>query len=266
MKIVFPTDFSDAALHAFSYVRELAEELNAVVSLVHVYDMPVLQGDSDFLNLEELLEERRQKAEMNLKALAGLLPFHRVGEMRAVFGMFVPDEIVAFAEQVRADMIAMGAKGEHSLIEKILGSVTTHTMLKSPVPVLSIPHEAEYRGVRRIAYATDLHPHSWVPLGFLKQIAQKLNAEIRVVHVRTPDYPSDEAMLEVPASGDEAVQMDIIEHEDVECALNDYIQREQIDWLGMFIPRRRLWERLFHRSLSKRMFFHSSVPLLTFRG
>jgi len=225
MKIVFPTDFSDAALHAFSYVRALAEELNAVVALVHVYDMPVLQGDSDFLHLEELLEERRQMAEMNLKALAGLLPFHRVGEMRAVFGMFVPDEIVAFAEQVRADMIAMGAKGEHSLIEKILGSVTTHTMLKSPVPVLSIPHEAEYRGVRRIAYATDLDPQSWVPLGFLRDIAQKLHAEIRVVHVRTSDYPSDEAIDEVPGSEVEAVRVDIIEHSDVEFALTCFFTR-----------------------------------------
>jgi hypothetical protein len=48
--------------------------------------------------------------------------------------------------------------------------------------------------------------------------------------------------------------------------LDDYMVKRDIDWLALFIPQRRLLERLFHTSFTKRMTFHTTVPLLVFHG
>ncbi|MEL6274345.1 MAG: universal stress protein, partial [Bacteroidota bacterium] len=39
-RILFPTDFSDAANHAFSYALRVAQVLNAKIIVFHAYEMP----------------------------------------------------------------------------------------------------------------------------------------------------------------------------------------------------------------------------------
>jgi len=44
MKILFPTDFSEAADHAYIYALRLADVLAAEINIVHVYDLPSLKA------------------------------------------------------------------------------------------------------------------------------------------------------------------------------------------------------------------------------
>ena len=55
-----------------------------------------------------------------------------------------------------------------------------------------------------------------------------------------------------------------IEHETILQGIDSYVKAEQIDLLALFIPDRNLWNRLFHRSVSKKIFFGVSIPLLVF--
>ncbi|RMD75356.1 MAG: universal stress protein, partial [Bacteroidetes bacterium] len=56
----------------------------------------------------------------------------------------------------------------------------------------------------------------------------------------------------------------IVYQDDVISGLDDYVKTHKIDILALFIPARRLWERLFHSSVSQRMVYHSTTPLLIF--
>ncbi len=266
IRILYPTDFSASADKALKYLVPLAQDLGASIDLIHIYKVPPLQGDADFINLENILENIREGAEDQLHSLAKNLPEGLVRKTMAIFGMFIPQEIVCYAENNGIDLIAMGAKGAHNIMEHMLGSVTTHTMLKSSIPVLSIPEKAEYKKVRRIAYATDLNPKSFLPVLTLNKIATRLKAELRIVHVEKgstlPDLNQNKKHTLVDV-GD--FPMDIIINPSVEKGLNEYIKTMEVDWLSMFIPRRRLWERVFHHSLSQQMFFHTHIPLLVYR-
>ena len=62
-KILFPTDFSDCAAHAFRYVQELASGLGATVDLLHVFHLPI--GDASSVPpeyIQEMLDDMEAKA------------------------------------------------------------------------------------------------------------------------------------------------------------------------------------------------------------
>ncbi len=266
IRILYATDFSPAAQSALDYIIHLAGDLGATLDVIHIYKIPPLHSEADFTNMDTVLQEIKAAAEEKLNELTSGIPSEILNTSSAIFGMFIPQEIVCYADKNNIDMIALGAKGEHNVLEHMLGSVTTHTMLSSPVPVLSIPDKATYRAIKRIAYATDLNPKSFLPIATLKKIADRLGAELRIVNVKKdidlPDMSDKSSYILENISN---FPVDIIVNPSVEEGLNNYIQTKEVDWLSLFIPRRRLWERIFHHSLSKQMFFHAHVPLLIYK-
>ena len=161
----------------------------------------------------------------------------------------------------------MGTKGERGALEKMMGSVTTDVMMKAACPVLAIPGDAEYRPVGHIAYATDFEPTEEHAVGELMTLAAKLGAQVHFAHVNTG---SKGGVIEQVATEKEYpyqfTDFSVINNPSVLDGLDDYIRQRQIDWLAVNIPRRRLWERLFHSSFTKKMTFHAGIPLLVFHG
>jgi hypothetical protein len=51
---------------------------------------------------------------------------------------FVPDSILAFAQNQHADMIVMGTHGRRGLDRLVMGSVTEYVLRKPPCPVLAV--------------------------------------------------------------------------------------------------------------------------------
>ena len=62
MKIVFPTDFSNAAENAYVYALKLAERLEASITVVHVYEV---------LQVHSWVEESTNMASVNDKITIG---------------------------------------------------------------------------------------------------------------------------------------------------------------------------------------------------
>lgn len=268
-KILFPTDFSDCAAHAFRYVQELASGLGATVDLLHVFHLPI--GDASSVPpeyIQEMLDDMEAKALEELDSFcADYAGRPTLGSRRAVYGLFTPVEITDHAQEGGYDLIAMGTKGERGALEKMMGSVTTDVMMKAACPVLAIPGDAEYRPVGHIAYATDFEPTEEHAVGELMTLAAKLGAQVHFAHVNTG---SKGGVIEQVATEKEYpyhfTDFSVINNPSVLDGLDDYIRQRQIDWLAVYIPRRRLWERLFHSSFTKKMTFHTGIPLLVFHG
>jgi nucleotide-binding universal stress UspA family protein len=53
-----------------------------------------------------------------------------------------------------------------------------------------------------------------------------------------------------------------LEKGDVLQSINNYVETEHVDLLVMAKHNRNFFDRLFHRSLSKKMAFHTQIPLL----
>lgn len=262
--ILFPTDFSATAKNAFAYAIELAKSLGATIDLMSVYHLPVADASSVPPDqIEQMLRKKKQQVAENMAEFIKGPYQEYVGKTRIDYGVFVSAEITEAAQDGDYDLIVMGMQGEHNRMEKLMGSTTSHVMMHAKCPVLAIPENAVFKEIQRIAYATDFYPNDDLAIDQLMGLAEQLQATVHFVHVTKQEIeqPADLTLTNARGSFDD---FSIITSDSVQEGLDEFIDEKNIDVLALFIPRRRLWERLFHSSFSKRMALNTKVPLLTF--
>ncbi len=265
-KILFPTDFSETAANAFRYAIELAKAVDAKIDVLNVYSLPVI----DATNLpagyvEQMLDEKRVLVQGKLEAFAAAEPDAPLGELMPLYGIFIPEEIRDLVKGGHYDMVVMGTRGEHNPIEKTLGSITTFTMMNAGCPVLAVPEDATWQDVDYIAFATDFLPHEQQAVAQLMEFAKKVSSEVYFVHVETkPSIGTMQDYVTLSEYPYKFTDFAIVNSPTVMDGLDDFIKEKHIDLLALYIPKRRLWERLFHSSFTKKMAFHSKTPLLIF--
>ena len=256
-KILFPTDFSSSAQHAFKYAIQFAQDYNAKIDVINIFNPTPLGTELGHVQMDEVIQRYQSLANEKLGNFVKDAPNGIVSGTTAIFGMFIPQEIGCYADEKTHDIIIMGTQGEHDMFEKLLGSITTYTMLRSPCPVLAIPKEC--------TYASDFSTKSLLPVTSLRRISNELRAQLSLVHVVDhSDTPISEARRNLMLESVDDLTTHIIKNPSIEQGLDNFIQGEDVNWIAMFIPRRRLLERLFHQSFTKRMTFHSKTPVLVF--
>ncbi|KAA3626274.1 MAG: universal stress protein [Bacteroidetes bacterium] len=265
--ILFPTDFSPSSQNAFKYACLLARDIGARIDVITVFHLPA----SDVADLPadyypRLIEEQEEVLENKLKAFTQNVDCEDVlGRYDVAYGMFVPQEITSFAKMRDYELIVMGTKGSHNIMEKLMGSITTHTMMQAPCPVLAVPDGAIYEKVEKIAYATDFSLNDAHSVKMLIGIAKEIGAETYFVHVEThAELGRVGDMIEIENYPFEFSEFSVVNHKSVMLGLDNYMEEKGIDWLSLFLPRRRLWERLFHSSFTRKMTFHTNKPVLVF--
>jgi nucleotide-binding universal stress UspA family protein len=265
-KILFPTDFSPVSKNAFDYAIKLAKDIDAKVDVINIYSLPISDNGSMLPEyIDSMLEEKEKHIEVELKEFIKGNHNGNLGKTTAQYGIFVYQDLIDKAREENYDLIVMGTKGERNLFEKIMGSVTTHTMMNAPCPVLAIPEKAKYNGIESIAYATDFVPKDEKAIDQLIKFSETLEAKVHFVHVETEPAIGDmRETIEIDRYPFENTDFALLNRKTVMDGLDSYIESKKVDILAMFIPRRKLWERLFHRSFTKQMTFHSHTPLLVF--
>jgi nucleotide-binding universal stress UspA family protein len=265
-KILFPTDFSPAAANAFRYTVELAKAVEANIDVLNVYNLPVI----DATNLpagyvEQMLAEKQQLVQSKLEAFVAEQPDAPVGELLPVYGVFIPEEIRDIVRSGSYDLVVMGTRGEHNAVEKALGSITTFTMMNAGCPVLAVPEGAAWQDIDYVAFATDFLPHEQQAVAQLMEFSKKVAAEVYFVHVETkPSLGSMQDYVTLSNYPFKFTDFAIVNSPTVQEGIDNFIKEKHIDLLALYIPKRRLWERLFHSSFTKRMAFHAKTPLLVF--
>ncbi len=265
-RILFPTDFSDASRNAFQYAQALARHIGLTIDLMTVYHIPMSEASrvpADEVNA--LLEERKKEMRDKLRDFTADCPKEVLGDLRTDYGLFVAREITDAAEREGYDLIVMGTRGNHPAVDRILGSVTTRTMMHAPCPVLAVPEGASWLEIDHIAYATDFQPSDEHAVRQLMEFAGLFGASVHFAHVNTSAPVGDAvASYELEDYPFPFTDFSVINHHIVTEGIERFIEDKDIDVLALFIPRRRLWERLFHSSMSRRLTFAGKTPLLVF--
>ena len=265
-KILFPTDFSEAAQNGFRYAAALASDIDAALDIMNIYSVPFTAPDEMPANfLEELIAQQKQQAEEKLDTfIQNTVPDFK-GKKITVYGAFIPEEIIAQVKSDMYDLIIMGTKGERNPLEKLIGSITTRTMMNAPCPVLAIPKDAKYEGIKQIAYASDFKPTDNIALEQLMHFSGQTGANLNFVHVDTmPDIGEIKGLIALKDYPFEFSEFYIINSPSVIQGIDRFIEQKKVDMLALFIPKRRLWEQLFHQSFTKKYAFHTIIPLLVF--
>ena len=264
VKILMPTDFSTAASNALEYAVELAEKLDATIDLIHIYRIPSQDGsETSYDRIKELKSDMEKNIDKQFGQFTYKVPATVMGKTKPVYGLFTAMEIADFAKIGDYDYIVMGMKGEHSRVEKWIGTVTTDTILKAKCPVIAVPENASFQPIESIVYATDFEPNDRSAVVQLMTFAGKMMAGIHFVNVNmtTKDELvkelSFEEVQEIPFS-----DFNVVAAKSVEGGLSKFASTNKMDMLALYIPNRRLFERLFHRRVSKAVALHTDIPLI----
>lgn len=132
--IIHPTDFSDNAERAFTYVENLMESGCTTVTLLHVQE----QGRIDDARLSEFNEIDRARLERLKEKL--LAKGARQVDIVIPYGSPTAEILKATRENSYSLMV-MGSQGRGFLAELFLGSVSHNMVRKAPVPVLLVPRQ-----------------------------------------------------------------------------------------------------------------------------
>lgn len=148
-RILFATDDSANAHHAFSYVACLAQKFHANVILLHVvqeirdmvaFDFGIersVAAQKWFSVSNEYFEEVRE-AFKNLVKTTYRADAVTIEEAIVEKGNPVK-MICQIAKDKNCDLIIMGSKGRGSLEDAVMGSTTAGVLRRSKIPVLVTP-------------------------------------------------------------------------------------------------------------------------------
>jgi nucleotide-binding universal stress UspA family protein len=274
-RILFPTDFSEAANTAFMYALRFADSFGAELLILHVYDLPIVETPA----MPDSTQEIFDIVEMNqFNSFKDQLPeLHEVAQnnnlghvqMRNIllYGDLIYNIKKICKEEV-VDLIVMGTKGASGLKETFMGSTTASVIANSTVPVLGIPAEAEYHPIKNIAFTTQYNDKDNHALVQALEIANKYNAATHCVYIENKDNGADVAHTKIEEwkqlYANQNIDFYTLHDDNVEHAMLDFMEKQQIDLVIMRTHKRSFFEGLFHKSLTKKMAYHTKVPLLVF--
>jgi nucleotide-binding universal stress UspA family protein len=140
-KILFPTDFSDVARKALSFVKRLKEAGGEEVTLLHVIDQSNLETLSsirtvpDYLAIEKDLEDRAAEEMTLLENELKEIGYKVTTRIEKGFPL---REVLRVAGEEPSYIIVIGSHGKSNIQEMLLGSVSEKVVRKAKNPVLVV--------------------------------------------------------------------------------------------------------------------------------
>lgn len=266
MTILVPTDFSDNARNAANFAVQLAKKMNSYIVLLHAYMLPAPVSEVPYMmvNVEEIQKENERTAREEVDKLEaqGLRASYlvRLG--------YPSDEIAAIIEDQHIDLVVMGMRGKGA-IEKWVGSTTTSAIKKIDKPILVVPEQAQYAGLQNVTYATDFsYSVDFNVYGPLLSLLKQFNSTLHIVHVQKD---KDEMKVQ-DIAGELDPALNAIPHEfhlvndaDVRHGIESYLENQPTDLLVMVTHEHSFMDRLFGKSHTTAMVYHTHVPLLVLK-
>lgn len=142
--LLVAVDFTECSEHALVRALDLASQLGARVTALHVYALPVLRvADSDIMPSAEEAARITANAETSLDALVAKHARPGVQLDRLLRSGRPPvEEINATAAELGSGMIVVGTHGRGAIGRALLGSVAMDVIRTAKVPVLTV-HERQ---------------------------------------------------------------------------------------------------------------------------
>jgi nucleotide-binding universal stress UspA family protein len=202
--MLVPLDLSQESLRALDFALPLARRFCAHVQVVHVYEGA--RGFSSVATsplLWSAVEGQRRLAD-EVELTFGTRPRKEDCHLR----LGIPaEEIVATAEELKADLIVIATHGESGFKHLTLGSTTEKVIRQADCPVLIVreatrgPIKTAAEGIvlRRILVPVDFSECAREGARYAAVFATAVGADLRLLHVvQPPDYMAAEGRAADP--------------------------------------------------------------------
>jgi nucleotide-binding universal stress UspA family protein len=289
-KILVPVDYSEYSTLALRYALEIAGKAHAEINLFHAfyspaYDLIELTGNqSTQIRLKEditekLMSQEEEKIHEFRDSFLTSKEYQKLIKKKLITTLtagLAKDEIQRIARQYHPDLVVMGTRGSDKKQNSIFGSTTEIIIKKLTYPVLAIPENDSFTGVdniNRILFLTDFDESDFASIRKLIGFAELMGLSIRCLHLGNESdkweelkmnglkeyfrrlYPQVEVDCDILLAGDNML-----------ASIDSYVKRNQINIISITTRKRNLLEKLLQPSLTIRLFYHTSVPLLVFHS
>lgn len=273
-KILYPTDFSQAAENAFIFALQIADHLGASIITLHAFDRP----DISSFNLPETLRDIYESIDLEafenyedevpvLRDIAIDNGYYHVPMVHVLEEGAAVSAILRTANKNKADLIVMGTTGAGKMERLFFGTVAGKVLEEAHCPVIVVPDNAQFDGViDHIAVATNFQPEDAVIIEALRKFRDNMRCHLHIVHVSDDqDKSADMKSFCSPWQQDKQITSHCIQNKDINEGLEAFVLEKNIDILALLSHKRDWFEELFQKNRAKELTYHQSIPLLVYQ-
>ena len=264
-KIIVPIDFSDTSINAAKYALEVAKNIgDSHVTLYHVYSSisfsTLTSKDSDSRQMvsEEALKTLKDKIANGFDSISCV----------AEAGSFV-ETLATYALSEHADLIVMGITGSSKITQVFMGTNTLNVIRNTSCPVMIIPPDAKYSGLKRMVFASDFKDVArTIPFNSIKKILDTFKPQLDILNVDSEHFVelTDEFKKEREAMEDKLgaynPEFSFLRAYDFVDGISSFVDAKKIDAIINVPHKHGILSQLFKTSHTKKLAYHSSVPII----
>ena len=282
-RILFPTDFSDAANNALDIAMNLAKKSKAELHILHslnsaqqYVDISLSSaGDITMPGMQpEIVMEAiaREKERVTILMEETVKKVKQKGKkvVNEIFTQSLDSEINDYIQEKFIDFVVMGTRGASGLREAFIGSVAQKVVRVSTVPVLTVSEECKDFSIKNLVCSSDfLEEKINMQLPRIQEFADDFSAKLHLLCVNTPTYfeetiVAQERMNKVvedfklkPAS------TSIYNAFDIDEGIIAFSEQKNADVIAMVTHGYRGMKKLFNDNVTESVVNHSKIPVLT---
>jgi nucleotide-binding universal stress UspA family protein len=188
-KILFATDFSNFANHAFPFAVQISQMFGAKLYLLHV----ITSKENE--NTKEMDNEAAEEITVSIhKEFKDLIKKSNLTEnqytLRTLVAPSAEQGILEYIKDNEIDMAVIGTYGRGWSGPFFLGMVAERITRHAPCPVLTVSKRSNVE-IDNILVPIDFSEYSKHALKLAKELAHKYEARLSLLHVIEPsNYPS----------------------------------------------------------------------------
>ncbi len=274
--ILVPTDYSAAAKNAALYAINLASQVRVQnIILYNAYQAPPVLTETavmpttslPYFDIETFHDISKKGMEQFKESIENLCPGDIKIDTQIEYGG-LDNHVNELCKNNGADLIVMGITGTSKIEELLMGSTAVNVVKNTNVPVIIVPAGAKYNSIKNVMLACDYKKVAeTTPLQPIKSILDATKAALHVVNV----YESDKEITSNKTYQQELLhsllknyepRFHFENNEDFITGINDFVEANNIDLIITIPKKHSFFEGLFKESHTKKLAFHSHVPLM----
>lgn len=267
-KIVMLTDFSLLSKVAMNYAVKMAANLEAeftILNIVRLEGTP--KANLKLRQIEKSIAQiSEEEGALLVKEITSSIKGNYAINYKAIRARTVAEMVRKYVDKHKTNMVVMGLQGASALKKARLGGTTVSVIDECKVPVMAIPQFAKYRNLEHIVYASDLK-NVQKELDIIVEFARIFGSTVHMIHVAPIMDKKMEAAKNAVADiitkmNYDKLDFKLILDDDITTAIDKYIKQTKADLLTTFTHKLSLEEKLFGRSVTRKLAYQGTIPLL----
>ncbi len=266
-----PVDFSEISINAAEYAVSMAASVgDTQIILYNVYDKVTFGIGGDH-NGEG---SRKSVSAGELADLKTSLPNPENLTITSVSeeGSFV-STLEKYVAANKIDLVIIGITGSSRIKQVFMGTNTLNIIRHINIPVMIIPPDAKFTGIKSVVFTSDFkNVAATTPFTSLITILDLFKPQITILNVDsehyievTEEYKKERAVLEDKLAAYDP-QFSFLRAFDFLEGINRFVDTQNIDAIITVPKKHNFLSQLFVTSHTKKLAYHSDVPIIAIHG